>query len=436
MNTNTQSEHQTLLNLRGQGSLGTLAKESKRILGNHTFIVISDERIWRAVGPALAPFMACEPAPGLFLLPESPQPYANDELVAKVRSVIARSGAIALAFGGGTINDVVKRASYELGLPYICVPTAPSVDGFAAFGAAITVDGFKTTLECPAPAIIVAEESILATAPQELIASGYGDLIGKLCAGADWIIAEEMGIEKIDAALWDMVQSAARSLLPAAGRIRRRETESISRLYDGLIAAGLAMQSYKDSRPASGAEHLLSHVWEMEHLKARGIMPSHGFKVAVGTIAMNDFMRRVFAFGEEDLRAAMARGGGSLLERRLAAAEANIEPGPFKEKTLQIIREKTPSDADLEGRRTRALLRWQGMRSRVLAQLPDQGELVAALREAGCPSSIADIEVSGAGLESCILTASLIRKRYTVLDLASELGVLEAAAAETARALA
>ena len=44
-------------------------------------------------------------------------------------------------------------------------------------------------------------------------------------------------------------------------------------LFQGLAATGFSMQYYHDSRPASGAEHLCSHAWEMYDLKKDGVNP-------------------------------------------------------------------------------------------------------------------------------------------------------------------
>ena len=58
---------------------------------------------------------------------------------------------------------------------------------------------------------------------------------------------------------------------------------------------GFAMQSSKSSRPASGAEHQFSHLWDMQHHTHNGVAPSHGFKVGVATLAvrMSPFAERV-----------------------------------------------------------------------------------------------------------------------------------------------
>ena len=47
---------------------------------------------------------------------------------------------VPVAVGSGVINDIVKRASGVAEIPYCCVPTAASVDGYTSYGAALSVD--------------------------------------------------------------------------------------------------------------------------------------------------------------------------------------------------------------------------------------------------------------------------------------------------------
>ena len=54
---------------------------------------------------------------------------------------------------------------------------------------------------------------------------------------------------------------------------------------NGLMMSGFAMQAARSSRPASGAEHQFSHLWDMQHHTHEGVAPSHGFKVGIGTLA-------------------------------------------------------------------------------------------------------------------------------------------------------
>ena len=50
--------------------------------------------------------------------------------------------------------------------------------------------GMKVTLNARVPYAILAESRVLATAPVEMLQSGYGDIIGKYSALNDWRLSQ------------------------------------------------------------------------------------------------------------------------------------------------------------------------------------------------------------------------------------------------------
>jgi len=191
------------------------------------------------------------------------------------------------------------------------------------------------------------------------------------------------------------------------------------------------MQRYKDSRPASGAEHLLSHTWEMMRRGGEREEFSHGFKVAVGTLITSALMRELFADSGSLRRLIEGRGFAprpDLLDYRLGLAELLPADGQMKAQILNTIRSKTPSAGEIASRAERAARIWPEMAGRVLRQIPAYPELKEALRAGGCPVEPAGVGLSRRACVDGLRIASLIRRRYTVLDLASELGALDAAA--------
>ena len=91
-----------------------------------------------------------------------------------------------VAVGSGVINDSVKFVTSRSGLPYIIVATAPSMDGYVADGAPIFSQGYKYSPVAHLTYGLVGDTDILKTAPQDLIQAGYGDVVGKITAIADW----------------------------------------------------------------------------------------------------------------------------------------------------------------------------------------------------------------------------------------------------------
>ncbi|MNW58665.1 Glycerol-1-phosphate dehydrogenase [NAD(P)+] [compost metagenome] len=63
--------------------------------------------------------------------------------------------------------------------------------------------------------------------------------------------------------------------------IGKRTEEGIKVLMTALIESGIAMLMFGQSHPASGAEHHVSHYWEMEYLRRGHRALLHGAKVGV-----------------------------------------------------------------------------------------------------------------------------------------------------------
>src|SRR5205823_3799546 len=150
----------------------------------------------------------------------SPDLHAEHRFVAELETALQKHSAIPIAVGSGTINDLTKLAAHRADRSYISVATAASMDGYTAFGASITFQGSKQTFLCPAPVAVVADLDVICGAPGEMNAWGYADLLAKVTAGADWIVADALGIEPIDAKAWSIVQSRLREMIADASGVR------------------------------------------------------------------------------------------------------------------------------------------------------------------------------------------------------------------------
>jgi glycerol-1-phosphate dehydrogenase [NAD(P)+] len=157
---------------------------------------------------------------------------------------------------------------------------------------------------------------------------------------------------------------------------------------------GLAMQAASSSRPASGAEHQFSHLWEMEGLgqnPPNGEPPlSHGFKVGLGTVSIAALYERILA---RDLAAldiaVVARAWPSWeeVERRVRAAHA----APVDEAAVRESRAKYLDARALARRLTVLRERWPELRARLAEQLLPAWQVRGRLAQAGCPTSPAQI---------------------------------------------
>jgi glycerol-1-phosphate dehydrogenase [NAD(P)+] len=360
--------------------------------------------------------------------PHGRQLHADYEHAEWLRDRLAEHDAIPVAVGSGTVNDLSKLAAHLVGRPYMVVATAASMDGYAAFGAAITRGGFKQTMACPAPRGVVGDTDLLAAAPHAMTASGFGDLAGKIPAGADWLLAGAVGVEPVDASIWDLVQPAARRAIGAAEGLRRGDGAAVAELFRCLVMSGLAMQAARSSRPASGAEHQLSHLWEMRGLTAGGQDVSHGFKVGVGTMLTTELYERVLAHDVAALDVDAITRAWPSLEAQLADAEREHGTSEMRDQVLAEVRAKYVDASALAARLERVRAAWPALRERLRAQLLPLDDVRRALRAAGCPTEPGEIGLTPKAAARSLRAARQIRRRYTVLDLAAEMGVLEMAA--------
>jgi glycerol-1-phosphate dehydrogenase [NAD(P)+] len=326
----------------------------------------------------------------------------------------------------GTLNDIVKRACGELDIEYMCVATAASMDGYASYGASITKDGFKQTLTCPAPAVIVADLDIMAGAPQRLTATGFGDLIEKVPAGADWIICDELGIEKIDPYVWSLVQGPLRESLSDPQGCAAGDPDAISGLAEGLVMSGLAMQAYQSSRPASGGGHHFSHLWEMEHYGLDWDPPlSHGFKVGLGTVsvaALYEVVLRHDLASEIDIEAAVA--AWPTWEETEAQLIAALTPD-LHEPALAQTKGKYIGPDELRARLRLTVERWPSIEKRLREQLLPAADLKAKLDAVGAVTHPDQIGMSMERFRDTYHRARWIRTRFVLTDLLTQAGLLD-----------
>ncbi len=188
-----------------------------------------------------------------------------------------------LAVGSGTVNDSCRLASYRLGLPYGIVGTAPSMDGYASAGSPFLHDGTKTTIQGTTPKYIIADLDIMKDAPYDMMLAGIGDMFGKYTGILDWELARDYSGEYFCDKIAKDVIDATNKCLENGYKLTERDPECVKNVMEGLLVTGLGMAYTGNSRPASGAEHIVAHAWELFDVE-RGNHPHlHGLEVCEAT---------------------------------------------------------------------------------------------------------------------------------------------------------
>jgi glycerol-1-phosphate dehydrogenase [NAD(P)+] len=389
-------------------------------------VVVADPTTMAVVGRVVHEVLAAAGLAGAdpFIFSD-PAFYAEYRYVEQLESALRPHDAIPVAVGSGTINDLVKLAAHRAGRPYLCVATAASMDGYTAFGASITYRGSKQTFDCPAPRAVMADTAIIRCAPRDMSAAGYADLLAKVTAGADWILADALGVEPIDIRAWTLVQGGLRDALADPAGVRAGRGAAIQPLIEGLMLGGFAMQWAKSSRPASGAEHQFSHLWDMEHHVHHGQTPFHGFKVGIATLAVTALYEQLLGRSLERLD--IARCCAAWPEAPAAEAQVRemFADQHFSGAAVAETRAKHVSRAELKRQLENLRTLWPAMRERLHAQLIPHAEVRQRLQDVGAPTEPEEIGLTRARLRRSFLRAYHVRRRFTVLDLAVRTGCLD-----------
>ena len=406
----------------GAGALASTTEVFKRSFGDQPAVVIADENTFEVAGREVQrQLLAANLSPiAPFIFPGRPQLHADYEHVVELESALRQHTSIPVVVGSGTLNDLTKVAAHRCARSYLIVATAASMDGYTSFGASITRDGFKQTMPCPAPRAVVADVEVLLKAPAEMTAWGYADLLGKVTAGADWIIADTLGIEPLHPHAWSLVQYSLRRWIGQPQQLRAGDRSAMEGLIEGLIFSGLAMQTAQSSRPASGSEHQFSHLWEMQGVP----IFSHGFKVGIGSLASAALYEQIL---DRDLSRididAIVRGWPTREQFAESVRRSHDQP-IIAENAVQQSSAKYVDADHLRERLNRVRECWPSLRPRLIEQLLPAAQLRAHLRAAGCPTAPEEIGLDRARLKASYAQARQIRSRYTLFDLAAETGCL------------
>lgn len=166
--------------------------------------------------------------------------------------------ALLIAFGGGSVLDIVKYCASKMDKSYITMPSTLSNDAIYSCVARLNCNGKKTSYGVQPPIGIVVDLDIIRKSPTKLILAGVADLVSNLSALQDWLLSHQLMHEPINELAYMLAKEAAVPIL----RYNKSDLEEGAFLLDltnGLITSGLSMIISGNTRGTSGAEHLISH---------------------------------------------------------------------------------------------------------------------------------------------------------------------------------
>ncbi len=405
------------------GRLPPLLQEME--LGKSVFLVC-DENTKRAAADEVIALLkqehfSCE----VFCFParEGQTLENNEENARKIISQLPEDTEILIAVGSGTINDLTKFAAFETKRPYAVVATAASMNGYASSIVAFLTDGVKTTFETGPPVAVIADLDILQNAPMEMTCAGLGDLISRPVCNADWRLTHEMKGEYFCSFPSELLKEDESMYWNSSEGLARNDREIFKALTRGLVLSGMAMSLAGTSSPASGAEHLISHTWDMM-AQVRGEDHSlHGAQVGVASIITSKIYEILAKYNKDSFDLDLLKTNYPEWEEVVVEIEGAF--GPISSAVTAEAKKKYLGWEKKQEELKKFLTEWDRIWSELRIYYRPSSEIREVLEKAGAPTTISQLGYTDEQARHAFLYARHIRNRYTILDLAADLGVVK-----------
>lgn len=422
--------------LVGEGVLERLPEVLEDLCGSGSVLVVADETTHAVAGQRVESLLSSA-GRGVGQVVFDTAVEARAGAARAVASQVRNDTVALIGVGAGTINDLTKVAAHLTCRKYISVATAPSQNGFASPIAALHENGIKVTQPASPPVAVLGDGGILARAPIAMIRAGFADLLGRRTANADWLLAHWVKGEHYCSRPFEIVAKAEDACRSRAEALGRSEPQAVGMLMAALVLSSFSMVVGGSSAPASGGEHLVSHYidgkreWRQGRSLAQRL---HGLQVGVTTLLMTQLYEQLLSLSDSDIDpVAIARGYPSLEEEEVTIRRFY---GSSAEAALEQFRSKY-QPWDVKSAEIGLLVeKWEAIRAslRDIVDTPEGVE--GALRSAGAFTSPEELGLSGerglaeSEMREAVLCSRYLRSRYTVLDLAADMGILSDFAAE------
>lgn len=327
----------------------------------------------------------------------------NEAAIAVIQAQLRPETDLILGIGSGVIQDLCKYVSFEAGLPYQIIATAPSMDGYASKGAAMIIGNMKITYNAHVPEAILGDLDILKDAPMELIQSGYGDILGKFSCLNDWKLSAVVRAEYFCQTIYDMIYDMLMQVKNLGPNLLRRDPDAIGTLMEALVGVGVAMAFVGNSRPASGSEHHLSHFFEVTGLLNEEFYFMHGIDVVYSAVYTQRLREELLQLDhpiphnghnrerwEQDIRAIYTDAARGVIELQ-------DKLGWYEQNRLPVYEAKWPEIC------------------KVLQEVPSSEQLEAYLNSVGLDIHSFEATYGKNKIQDAIWYAKDLKDRYSVL---------------------
>jgi len=255
-----------------------------------------------------------------------------------------------------------------------------------------------------------------------MAAAGVADFLSKCSSAADWRAAHLLRGGYYCDRPREFNDGIQERLFQQAGAVGRGEPEAIRLVMEALLLSGFGMVIAGSSAPASGGEHLISHYLDMKHALYDTGQDLHGAQVGVATIYTLGLWERVLALDPAalDPEALFARQPDEAQIEREIFADWGDQVG------AEVLGQWREKRLDREAF-FREVAVFQSMHARLREEarreLQPAATVAECVRACGGPTTPEELTVSLAEYHNGVARARYLRNRFTILDLAAELGL-------------
>lgn len=385
--------------------------------------ILCDRNTYAAAGKRVCALLESAGIPYSIYTYRDERPAPNEHNVGLAIMFLPKDCDFVIGVGSGVINDIGKIVSNVRGVPYAIVATAPSMDGYASASSSMTREGLKISLASRAPDVIIGDTDVLCGAPLKMMKSGLGDMLAKYTSICEWRIAALVTGEYYCEEIATLVRGALKKCVDLADKLLTRDPDAVAAVFEGLVITGVAMTLAGLSRPASGIEHYLSHVWDMRALEFGTPEDLHGIQCAVGTLISVKLYEKLRALVPEREKAL------TYVEKFDFTAwseQLRTFLGKSAEAMIELEKKENKYDKDSHRARLDVILKnWDNILRIMDEELPSAETLSALLAAIDAPQTMADIGLDELTLPMTFFAAKDIRDKYVLPRLAWDLGVIE-----------
>ncbi len=330
---------------------------------------------------------------------------------------------LVIGVGSGVINDISKIVASVSNKPYIIVATAPSMDGYASATSSMTMDGLKISLSSKCADVIIGDTDVLCAAPLKLLKSGLGDMLAKYVSICEWRISNLVNGEHYCEKIADLVRKSLKKCIDNADGLLNRDKAAVTAVFEGLVVCGVAMKYAGVSRPASGIEHYLSHIWDMRAVEFGTPCELHGIQCALGTALALELYEKALAFTPDE---SQAIAKSEQFDFEMWSDKLREFLGKGAESMIALEEKEHKYDLDSHKKRLEIIIRnWDKIKQIIKEELPSSDDFDALLNELGLPKTMQEIRLDENILPMTFKATKDIRDKYVLSRLCWDLGITD-----------